>query len=115
MMKWISGVLFKNPVPMFHMFGPCYKSLGYVQIAVSSSAVGVGVVPADAVMALMTVEGGDVRFRDDGVDPASAIGMRVEKNGILKYDADPAALKFIAVSSAAKVNLTFYGVGGTDA
>lgn len=113
--KWILGNLFQNPVPTFSMMNGWYKSLGYSQVNVSGAAVGVGVVPSDTIMTLITIDGGDIRFRDDGVNPTASVGMKVDKGGVIKYDADPSTLKFINVSAAASVNVTFYGIGGTDA
>lgn len=113
--KLIWGEKFRNPVPTFSMIGSWYKSLGFSQIAVSGSAIGLGVIPENVIMTLVTVDGGDVRFRDDGTNPTASIGMRVERGGALKYDADPSVLKFINTSAAATLNITFYGMGGIDA
>ena len=97
------------------MIGNWYKSLGYTQVEVDDTAISVGVIPIDVTFTLLMIEGGDVRFRDDGIDPTASSGMRVDKGGTLKYDADPSALRFIAVSAPATVNVTFYGIGGSDA
>lgn len=113
--KDLWGERFQNPVPTFAMIGSWLKSLGYRQIVVAGSAVGVGAVPIDTTFTLIVVEGGDIRFRDDGTNPTASIGMLVPKGATLKYDADPTALKAIAVSAAATLNVTFYGIGGTDA
>ncbi len=111
----VFGEIFKQPIPTFSMIGTYYRSLGYRQVAVSGAAVGLGAIPDGTTFTLITVEGGDVRFRDDGVNPTSSIGMVVKKDGVVKYDADPAVLKAINVSDAVTLNVTFYGMGGTDA
>ena len=84
------------------------KPLGYQQLTVSSSAVAL-TVPAGAAFALINVETDAVRWRDDGTNPTATVGMKVLVDGSLEYDGDLAAIKFIRVTTDAKLNVSYYG------
>lgn len=83
--------------------------LGYSQITSLSSAVGLGTIPAGATRALITVEGQPVRWRDDGTNPTTSVGMPLAAGDIIDYDGNLSALKFIETASGAKLNVYFYG------
>ena len=85
------------------------QSLGYQQITSLSSAAGL-TVQKGAAGALIQCETQNVRWRDDGTDPTTTVGMLLEAGKELVYEAgNLAALKFIEVSASAKLNVTYYG------
>jgi hypothetical protein len=66
-------------------------------------------VPSGATHALLTVEDADVRFTEDGSSPttgAAGSGL-VLPAGFIGEMALPAALKFIAVTATAELNVTY--------
>jgi hypothetical protein len=92
-----------------------WKPLGYVQIpnASLSSAVGLTGVPSNADMALFHVDGGSgvtVRWRDDGTDPASSVGMEIAGGDpfYFQYHGDLTAIKFIAGAGTPVLDIAYY-------
>lgn len=83
------------------------QALGYQQITSVSSAVGL-TVPAGATRALIVAEGANVRWRDDGTNPTSSVGMLLLASNLLSYDGDLNRIKFIEVTSSAKLNISYY-------
>lgn len=80
---------------------------GFETVTLTSS-VAVGIAPAQyAAQASIQAEGGDVRWRDDGTDPTSSVGMLLKANAILNYSGDLSAIKFIAVGSG-QLNVSTY-------
>jgi hypothetical protein len=81
--------------------------LGYQQVNVS------GVVdlepPNGARVALIVVESHGVRFRDDGEDPTSSTGVPLPKDDKFPYNGDLTAIRFIAQSGTAVINVSYYG------
>lgn len=68
-----------------------------------------GVVPNPPSYAIIRVEGGDVRYRDDGTDPTSSAGMLLKDLESLEYSGDFSAIKFIAVAGSPTLHVAFYG------
>lgn len=83
--------------------------ISYTQITNVSAAVGISA-PDRTAIALIQAEG-DVRWRDDGVDPTSTVGQVLYDKDTLIYSGDMSAIKFIEVSSA-NLNVTFYKNNG---
>lgn len=83
------------------------NSLGYQQITSLGTATGM-LVPAGASMVLVVVEGGSVRWRDDGVDPTASVGMPVYAGASMNYEGPLSQLKFISSSGAPVINVTYY-------
>jgi hypothetical protein len=81
--------------------------LGYQQITDVSSAVGL-TVPNGATKALIRVGAQAVRWRDDGTNPTSSVGMPLSVDDSLLYDGNLAAIKFIEQVSGAKLNISYY-------
>ena len=81
--------------------------LGYQQITNLSSAVGL-TIPAGATLALIVPETQNVRWRDDGTDPTSTVGMPVYIGASLSYDGDLNRIKFIQEAASAKLNISYY-------
>ena len=59
-------------------------------------------------VAIISVEGQPVRYRDDGVAPTATVGMPIPNGGVLTYDGDLANIKFIEQSSGAILNVSYY-------
>ncbi len=64
-----------------------------------------GLVPGYAVI---QCQGGAVRWRDDGVDPTSTVGMTIPANGELDYCGDMSKIKFILSSSSPILDISIY-------
>lgn len=76
---------------------------------VTTGAVVTLTVPGGATHALLTVEDADVRFTEDGSNPstgATGSGL-VLPAGFIGELALPAALKFIAITATAELNVTY--------
>lgn len=83
--------------------------LGYSKITVSSTAVGLGTLPADTARAVIACEGADVRFRADGEDPTTTDGMPLLAGQEVELDSGIA--EFLAIrsgSSDATFHVAFY-------
>lgn len=88
------------------------KPLGFQQIALDTTAVGL-TVPAGASIAVITVAVANASWRDDGTDPTAAIGhIMTTTHEPLVYRGDPRRIKFIEVSGAPLLNVTYYGFSG---
>lgn len=85
------------------------KPLGYEQILTATLAVATQLnKPAYTKVAYVQVEGGQVRYRDDGVNPTAAIGMLLVDGAVLEYSGDLSTLKFITESGTPKLNVSYY-------
>jgi len=80
---------------------------GYQQITSLSAAVGL-TVPLFARIAVIQAEAQVVRWRDDGVNPTSTVGMTLAVGASITYSGDLAAVKFIQATSGAILNITYY-------
>src|SRR5258708_5167231 len=99
--------------PGIYSFAP----LGYEQITLSGSTVidltngGTFTIPPSARMALIAVSVAKVRWRDDGTNPTTAVGMPVDgtTNTLeFQYTGDLTAIKFVAVSGSPVLDVSFY-------
>ncbi|MFO0204070.1 MAG: hypothetical protein ACK528_13175 [Alphaproteobacteria bacterium] len=81
--------------------------LGYQQIT-SLSAAAALTVPSGATLAIITPETQAVRWRDDGTNPTSAVGMPVPISTVLSYDGDLQRIRFIEQAASAKLNVSYY-------
>jgi hypothetical protein len=82
--------------------------LGYEQVTVGTTAVGL-TVPVGAKLALIQVDVRSVRWRDDGVNPTTSVGMRQAAGTQFEYSADLSAIKFIRAENAnATLNVSYY-------
>lgn len=82
--------------------------LGYQQIIDLTNAV-LLVPPTGATFAVIQAEAAPVRWRDDGVAPTAAIGMRLPQNSELRLDAVLVGVRFIQEAAGAKLNISYYG------
>lgn len=57
---------------------------------------------------IVTPEGQNVRWRDDGTNPTSSVGMPIYVGTTLLYDGDLTRIRFINMVAGGKVNVSFY-------
>ena len=81
--------------------------LGYQQITSLTSSTAL-TVPAGATLALIVPETQSVRWRDDGIAPTASVGMLVPAKSSMSYDGDLKAIRFIAATSGAILNVSYY-------
>ena len=80
---------------------------GYRQLTDLDSAVGVpGIINARA--ALIQALNQDVRWRDDGTDPTTSVGMVLRTGFDMYYTGDLSTLKFIEATAGAEINISLY-------
>ena len=91
------------------------KPAGYRQLTVSSTAVGLadatGGIPAFATRAVITVEADAIRWRDDGVDPTSTVGMPAAKDSSFELPSAESIADFKAIrvnTTDVKLNIVYY-------
>ncbi len=83
-----------------------YVSAGAGQFGLSvASATGL-TVPAGAVVALVCVEGGSVRYRDDGTAPTATVGIPL--SGCMSYAGPLSAIQFISVGASSTIDALYY-------
>jgi len=89
--------------------------LGYQQVTGLSSAKGLTVPNVDVngfrvgpTMVMITAEAQAIRWRDDGIDPTSTVGMPLAAGVTLQYDGDIGKIRFIEQAGGAIVNASFY-------
>lgn len=81
--------------------------LGYQQITSLSASTGL-TVPSTANYAVIYAETQAVRWRDDGVAPTASVGMPLAVNVMMTYDGDLKKIRFIEVTTSAKLNISYY-------
>ena len=89
--------------------------IGYQQITDLTSAVGLTVPAMDKTglrqmptSALITPLTGAVRWRDDGTNPSSTVGMPLAAGVTLQYDGNLNGIKFINNGGTAELNISYY-------
>lgn len=94
--------------------------LGYAQLTSLSSATAISTgtfgsaaaagIPAGTETVLLQAETQNVRYRDDGTNPTSSVGMILYVGTIYEFTiAQIAAMKVIEATASAKLNVTCYG------
>jgi len=84
------------------------EPLGHQQLTALSSATGL-TAPNGAVVALLSVQGQDVRIRDDGTAPTSSVGVVLKANQQpWAYDGDLNSLQIIETAPSATVDILYY-------
>ena len=83
------------------------KPLGYEKVTGLNSAKGL-TVPSGAQRALLISTAQNVRWRDDGTNPAADTGIRLPKDTLSWYEGDLSAIKFIEESASAILNVSYY-------
>lgn len=84
------------------------EPISYEQVTGIGAAKGLQSIPNGATLAMIQPESQNVRWRDDGVNPTTSVGMILVANDILFYSGNLADIKFIEVSATAKINVTYY-------
>lgn len=99
-----------SPQPVID--GPLPLSLGYQQIDAATLTTAQSLtVPNGTTMALLQAEGVAVRWRADGVDPTTSVGMLIAAGGEVMYPASQSALsalRFIRAGAGAILNVSYY-------
>lgn len=80
---------------------------GYQQLTSLAAAAGL-TVPDGTLMAIIQAETQNVRWRDDGTNPTTSVGMVLAAGTSLVYTGSFAAIKFIEVTASAKLNVSYY-------
>lgn len=83
------------------------KALGYQQIT-SLAAAAALTVPDGAQRARIQPTAQAVRWRDDGTNPTSTVGMQIAAGTETTYDGDLSALRFIEEAASAVLNVAYY-------
>lgn len=84
-----------------------YTPNGYQQLTSISGATGL-TVPTGSVIAEICDEGDEARYRDDGTNPTTTVGMPVPAGTCFQYAGLLTAIKFIDTSSGAIVDVSYY-------
>lgn len=87
-------------------------SKGYFQQVGLVAAQGLPSLPVDATLAILTVSGQPVRFRDDGTNPTATVGMPIAVGQSYTFkgtNALLAATKLIQTTATATVDVSYYG------
>ena len=93
--------------------------LGYDQMSVAgvrslrdSAALGTAM-SAGATVAIITAETQNIRWRDDGTDPTTAIGSLILSSGQppMVYDGSLESIRFIAATAGAILHVSLYKLG----
>ena len=82
--------------------------LGYQQLTSLSSAAGL-TVPANTKCALIQAESQSIRWRDDGTNPTTSVGMVLSAGESLFFTGSLSAFKAIETTASAKLNVSYYG------
>lgn len=85
--------------------------LGYCQLSVST-VVGIstcsGGIPARTVWAVLCVETANIRWRDDGTNATTTVGMPLIAGSCMYYSGTMSAFTVVAVSGSPVLNISFY-------
>lgn len=82
------------------------QPVGYRQITNLGSAIGIQI--GDGRVALIQALNQNVRWRDDGTDPTTSVGMRLHAGETIFYTGDLRAIRFIEESASAELNISVY-------
>jgi hypothetical protein len=82
--------------------------LGYQQITPLTTASGL-TVPATATFAIISVEGSNVRWRDDGTAPTATVGMPMYAGSAPQvFSGNLATAQFISTSTPSTLDIAYY-------
>ncbi len=74
----------------------------------STASLTSGGIPNSATLAVISVEGEPIRYRDDGQAPTSSVGMPIANGQAFTYQSTLSKLQFIQESSSASIDILFY-------
>lgn len=97
-----------NAVPCSGGTQGVYNSAGAGQYNTTVATATALTVPSGAKLAEICVATADVRYRDDGTDPTSTVGMPVSAGTCFPYAGPLSAVKFIAQSGSPTINVSYY-------
>jgi hypothetical protein len=83
------------------------QPVGYQQLTSMTNATSL-TPPAEARIAVIEAEAQEVRWRDDGVDPTTTVGMLLPVKSAFTYTGVLASLRFIAAVAGAILNVSYY-------
>ena len=84
------------------------SSKGYEQLT-SLASVSALTVPTGAISALIQAESQSVRWRDDGIDPTTSVGMILAAGDTIFFTGNLSNFKVIEITNSAKINILYYG------
>lgn len=94
---------------------PITTCFGYQQVNAAGTAAvfsltvpGVATNSARPITALIQAETQGLRWRDDGTDPTTAIGMLIPAGETLEYTGPLAKLRLINATAGAVANISYY-------
>jgi len=83
--------------------------IAFEQLTSLSSAAGLTAgTYSGATYATIQAEGEDVRWRDDGTNPTTSVGLTLYEGQTMNYFGDLSAIKFIEEAATAKLNVAYY-------
>ena len=83
-------------------------ALGYQQITSLASAAAL-TVPTGATVAVIQAEAQSIRWRDDGTNPTTSVGMVLAAGESLFFTGSLSGFRAIEVAASAKLNISYYG------
>jgi len=84
------------------------KPVGYGQDASFASASALPAIPPKARIALIQAEGDSLRWRDDGTNPTTSVGMILATGETFLYIGDLSRIKIVESSTNSTVNVSYY-------
>ena len=81
--------------------------LGYQQITPLSTAQSL-TVPAGATLAIVSAQGADAVWRDDGTPPTATVGMPLYAGQPVTFGGDLASVQFIQTQATTTLNVSYY-------
>lgn len=88
---------------------------GFEQLTISTVAIPLASIPANANKAVIVVEDATLRYRDDGTDPTATVGLRMFVGGIIVLNSRQSLTKFRVIrdtsaSTDSEINILYYEV-----
>lgn len=81
--------------------------VGFEQISGMAAATSLSP-PQGALYALIQCLAQNVRWRDDGTSPTTAVGMQLAADKSMFYNGELGHIEFIEEAAAAELNITYY-------
>lgn len=82
-----------------------WQPRGYEQITNLTTAVDLKI---KGRAAIIQAEGDNIRWRDDGIDPTSSVGMLLPDGADIFYTGNLYAIKFIETTGSGVLNISYY-------
>lgn len=84
------------------------KALGFQQIVGAAASTALTVPPGAAVAVIQAITQ-NIRYRDDGVDPTAAVGMRIAAGNDILFAGSLSVMRIIQEAATAEINISYYG------